>query len=288
MKGIIGVALAVGLLLVPAGFAQNAGTLKFDSDILTAGIQTPGNYSLAAGGNVVLYLVLEGVTDMIGVSTDIKFDPAVLQLVGQGRGVAEDQGDVNFDGKINVFDITKLIQERQSRDAGNPGIAYYDLTQDNALNVFDIVRSIQSRQQADGGVNFWTNTRAGASVLSDLTTESVEIFDSNVQNGLLDDLVAVLLIRPVGGVRVDTNRGFDSDPQRTDPATQNATIARLEFQVITQTPQATVIDILTADEAAKIATLGPNANAAVVLHEGKTVDQLANPAGVDLTLTIVP
>jgi hypothetical protein len=281
----------VGLLLVPAGFAQTAGTLKFDADILTAGIQAPGDYSLQAGGNVVVYLVLDGVTDMIGVSTDIKFDPNVLQLVGGGKGVTEDRGDVNFDGQVNVFDITKLIGERQSRDGGNPAVAYYDLNEDGAITVFDIVSVIGNRQQADSGVNFWTNTRPGATVLAQgpggVNTESVEIFDNNVNGGLIDDLVAVLLIRPDGGVRNDTGRGFDSDAQRTDPATQNATIARLEFQVITQTPQDTVLDILTSDEAAKIATLGPNANAAVVLPEGHTVDQLINPAGQDLTLHIV-
>lgn len=292
MKGIMGVVLAVGLLLAPMGMAQNAGTLKFDADILTPGIQAPGNYSLAAGGNIVLYLVLEGVEQMIGVSTDIKFDPAVLQLVGSGQGITEDRGDVNFDGRVDVFDIVRLINERQSRDTGNPPIAYYDLNEDAAINVFDIVRVIGNRQQADSGVNFWTNTRGGATALTwpgtGPATESVEIFDNNVTNGLIDDLVAVLLIRPEGGVRNDTGRGFTANAQRPDPATQNATIARLEFQVITQTPQQTVIDILTADEAAKIATLGPNANAAVVLHEGKTVDQLANPAGQDLTITIVP
>ncbi len=284
MKGIIGVLLVVGLLLAPAGMAQTAGTLKFDSDPLTAGVQTPGSYSLAQGGNIVVYLVLEGVTDMIGVSADVKYDDTVLQLVSQGKGVTEDRGDVNFDGKVNVFDIVKLIQERQSRDSGNPAVAYYDLDENAAINVFDIVRVIQNRQQADGGVHFWTNTSQSA--LSRTDTESVEIFDNNVTSGLIDDLVAVLLIRPEGGVRVDTNRGFDGDAQRTDPSLQNAVIARLEFQVITQTPQQTAIDVLTSDESAKIAGLGPNANAAVVLHEGKTVDQLANPAGEDLTVTI--
>lgn len=285
MKAILGLVLAVGLLLAPGVFAQSAGTLELDADLSTPGIQAPGAYSLSSGGNIVLYLVLTGVQDLVGVSADVKFDPNVLQLVGSGQGVTEDRGDVNFDGKVNVFDIVTLIAERQARDSGSTPITYYDLNEDGSVNVFDIVRNINNRQSADTGVNFWTNTRAGAMALPQ-ETESVEIFDNNAPNGLLDDLVAVLLISPVGGVRNDTGRGFDSDTQRTDPATQNATIARLEFQVVTQTPQSTTIDILAGEQQAKLDGLGANANNAVVLHEGKTVDQLANPAGNDVTITI--
>ena len=287
MKVISGIALIIALALAPTVFAQNAGTLELDADLFTPGIQAPGPYSLASGGNIVLYLVLTNVEDLIGMSTDIKFDPNVLQLAGAGLGVTEDRGDVNFDGKVNMFDIVELITERQARGSGATPIAYYDLNEDGNVDVFDVVRVVNNRKAADSGVNFWTNTRAGAMALPQ-AAESVEIFDNDAPNGLLDDLDAVLLISPVGGVRNDTDRGFDSDAQRTDPATQNATIARLEFLVVAQTPQSTVIDILAGETQGKLDSLGPSANNAVVLHEGKTVDQLAHPAGNDATITITP
>jgi len=228
MKALMGIVLVLALAAAPAVCAQSAGTLNLDADLSTPGIQAPGDYSLSAGGDIVLYLVLTDVQNLIGVSTDIQFDSNVLQLVGQGQGVTEDRGDVNFDGAPDVFDIVALVKEIQSRDAGGTPITYYDLTEDGGVDVFDIVRVVKNIQSADSGVNFWTNTRTGAMAMPQ-KTESVEIFDNNAPNGFLDDLVAVLLISPEGGVRNDTNRGFDSDPQRTDPATQNATIARLEF-----------------------------------------------------------
>jgi dockerin type I repeat protein len=290
MRSLFGMVLVLTLLVVPASFAQRAGTLNLDADILTAGIQTPGDYSIAAQGNIVLYLTLVDVDDMIGVSADITYDPAVLKLLGDGQGLTEDRGDLNFDGAVNVTDILQVVNERKARDGGADPIDYYDINDDGAANVTDILRVVKNRQAADTGVNFWTNTRSGATVLTwptgEVPTESVEIFDNNVSNGLIDDLVAVLLIRPnTSGVRVDTDRGFTSDGTRPDPATQNAVIARLEFEVLAASPTTTTLNVLAGADS--LTGLGPNANTAVVLHEGMTVDQLAAPAANDLTINIV-
>jgi hypothetical protein len=112
----------------------------------------------------------------------------------------------------------------------------------------------------------------------------VEIFDNNVSGGLIDDLVSVLLIRPEGGVRVDTDRGFDSDTNRTAAASQHALVAKLAFTVLANSPTQTTLNILAQGD--DLTGLGPNANAAVVLQEGMSVDALANPAATDATITI--
>lgn len=162
-------------------------------------------------------LVVQGAVDLTGLSVDIRFNNAVLQLVD----IYESRGDRNFDGRANVADVL-AIGERFGLTIGpNPELAYFDLdsTADSAglIDVSDVNALLPFVNQDS---LYWTfNSNATG---FETFRESVEVFEDPAQSntdGLIDDLAVVLLRRPETPVE---GFGFTGD----------ARVATLIFEVI--------------------------------------------------------
>jgi len=160
---------------------------------------------------ITVTLVLKGATDLVGVNCDLSFDKNKLQVVD----IHEDKGDINFDGRANIADVLTL-GERFGAPANEQGFSYFDRDQSGVIDQAD-VEDIQSHLNKTN--IFWTSN---PNTNQDIMRESVEIFEDPAksnEDGVIDDIVAVLLSRihpyPAGF-------GFNGD----------ARIAEITFEVI--------------------------------------------------------
>ncbi len=218
------------LILLAAGPAYPQGfifKLDFDSSndsILHSTIDAPPSVIRAADGPFTVTVVLTGASKLVGANCDLIFNPDQLRVVN----IQESYGDVNFDGRSNVFDIREVGARVNSAELYE---AYYDRVETYGVLDMADVNAIAEYFAKPG--KFWT-------VNTDDTTirESVEIFEEpsiSNQNGRIDDIVCVLLPRehpeateykPVEGEATffgPAGFGFNGD----------ARIAEITFQPVT-------------------------------------------------------
>ena len=176
------------LLAAGPGFPQGpVFKLDFNSgndSILQSTIDPPPSVIRAADGPFTVTVVLSGADKLVGMNCDLIFNPDQLRVVN----IQESYGDVNFDGRSNVFDIREVGARVNSAELYE---AYYDRVETYGVLDMADVNAIAEYFAKPG--KFWT-------VNTDDTTirESVEIFEEpsiSNQNGRIDDIVCVLLPR---------------------------------------------------------------------------------------------
>ncbi len=189
-------------------------------------------------------LVLKDATNLIGVNCDLSFDPNVLQVVE----IREARGDLNFDGRANIADV-RVLGERFNESTNQNGFSFFDLdSSDSSAELIDGA-DVQTLLNYVGETTlFWTqndNTNADEPI-----RESVEIFqdpeDSNA-NGIIDDIVVVLLPRVHPDSGFEPGFGFDGD----------ARIAQITFEIVDLEAASTEItfsDQLAIDEQTEVTT----------------------------------
>ncbi len=207
-------------------FAQpwnNDAVFRFDTtpgdDTRTSSAITDGPYT-ADSRTFTVTVVLQGADKLMGANCDIDFDETKLQVVS----VQETFGDVNFDGRVNVFDVREIGARIGTEPGGVDYSQYFDLDGDDQIGESDL-----ALVAADPGFNI-----QGLFVTSndpnDLTDilESVEIFEDPAvsnQNGFIDDVVFVLLVRP-GDDR--ESRSFPGDAFPGDARIASITFSALD------------------------------------------------------------
>lgn len=194
----------VGCLLVVALFATSAlaqnrnANAVFRLDV-TSGDDNQLATTFSADGvvpdvprefNVVV--VLNDAVNLMGANCDLDFDSDALEVVS----IRESFGDVNFDGRVNIFDVRE-IGARLGAITGstNPEYSrYFDLNSDGKIDETDI-QIVNADPEFNKPGAFLTSNDPGVSP----PRESAEIFEDpsiSNQNGLIDDIVFVLLARP--------------------------------------------------------------------------------------------
>lgn len=239
MRAVLTVSLLALVVASPAVMAVglNQTTVRIDLDTNAPGTQTTNAASpWAVGQSYLTHLVLEPtnpgpgviIEDLTGISADVEFDPNILELVD----IYELKGDVNFDGFQDVTDMVTIFQsaafDTSREDEGY--IGYYDIDRDDFVDVTDMVRIFQSEQFDTAGGEYWTNNEG------EFVRESVEIFDDprlsntgGAHPGFIDDVVAVLLLRPDAN-----NDGFADDGSGFNTnawSGERAVIATMQFRV---------------------------------------------------------
>ncbi|MFH1740300.1 MAG: hypothetical protein ABIH23_14930 [bacterium] len=190
--------------------------IDFDSSndtLLSSTVDSPPAVLNAADGPFTVTVVLTGATQLMGVNCDLVFDNTHLQVVN----IQETAGDVNFDGRANVFDIREVGERLNATEGSALYEAYFDRANGQTDGVIDMndVNAV-SAFFAKPGI-FWTVNTDNATV-----RESTEIFEDpsvSNENGLIDDIVCMLLPRdhpPAPGF------GFNGD----------ARIAEITFQPV--------------------------------------------------------
>ncbi len=216
-------------------------------------------------------LVLSGVENLCGVNCDIKFDPAVLKVVD----IHEARGDLNYDGRSNIADILTLGERFGDEVTDENGFEYFNRNKEgDSANIIDMADISTVLPFLNERNLFWTSN---ANNNLDTIRESVEIFPTPevIQNhanetgeGLIDDIVAVLLPRehPVSGFAPE-GFGFDGPYAR---------IADITFEIIGgdsgSTTEITIEDRLAIDENTIITASG---------KEGESIPQ-GNPIAITL------
>lgn len=222
-------------------FALDFSTTAEDSLTSTTLEQTPQ----IQDNQFTVTLVLMGSTDLVGVNCDLDFDESVLQVVD----IHEASGDVNFDGRENIADVLTLT-ERFNASVDQNGFSFFNFanTGDSADVIdMDDVNSLIPLIESNDSL-FWTNNPDFEVTLP--IRESVEIFEDPAisnQNGLIDDIVTVLLPRQHPEQGFVEGFGFDGD----------ARIAEITFQIIDESATETTIqfsDVLAIDEGTIITT----------------------------------
>jgi len=205
-------------------FATNGGDTQLVSEIKTTPTITDNRFTAT--------LVLQSASDLVGVNCDIVFDNTVLNVVS----ITEAQGDLNFDGRANVADILTL-GERFNASTEQNGFNYFNRSADgDSATVIDTADIDAVRPFIGETTLHWTSNPNNA--VDEPIRESVEIFeDPSVSNanGVIDDVVVVLLPREHPDQGFVEGFGFDGD----------ARIADITFEIIN--PDATEAVISFAD-----------------------------------------
>jgi len=255
MSKVLSVAVLVALVAAP-GFAQISGTLGFDLDpgdpppafsgpFGSAVTDNSPNIDTAAsvgvGESISTLVRLNGTQDLLGVTFDFTFDPAVLEVAD----IRETRMDLDFDGEQSISELNAIVNWfidpnntfpnsasldpnasppfQYTYDDGTgtgmittrPGVLA-DIDDANGTNqvldlseVNSVVNEFLANAPGGGDLPFWTEIKAkdaGAGY-----AESVEIFDTKQDinaSGEATDCTVVLLRRP------DTEAagfGFDGD-----------------------------------------------------------------------------
>lgn len=193
------VLLVVSLIAVFVSpvFAQpwnNDAVFRFDTtsgdDTRALSAITDGPFT-ADSRTFTVTVVLQGANKLMGANCDIDFDETKLQVVS----VQETFGDVNFDGRVNVFDVREIGARLGSEPGGLDYSQYFDLDGDDQIGASDLALVAADPEFNVQGLFVTSNDP------NDLTDvlESVEIFEDPAvsnQNGFIDDVVFVLLVRP--------------------------------------------------------------------------------------------
>ena len=207
------------IILVLAGTMVQAQTFQLDfvPDVTHTDLTEPvtidaPDASYAAGTTFKVDVVLAGAEDMIGCNSDIQFASDVLEVIS----IVEKQGDVNFDSIANLSDFTILALAFNAAEGDDNYEAAYDFRGDGVIDLSEFTNAalgylVDSR--------YWTDAQEVAGTAEEASRESVEIFDPIAvinANGVIDDIVAVLLRRP------GDTRSFSGD----------AIVATVTFKVI--------------------------------------------------------
>jgi hypothetical protein len=221
-----GLALAVLLAASPALGQAPVFRLDFNStnDTIFKSTIDPPPIINSADGPFTVTVVLSGAKKLVMVNCDLVFDPAHLRVVN----TQETYGDVNWDGRANVFDIREVGSRLNATVESKLYHPYYDRAGGRADGLIDLadVDAI-SAFFAKPGI-FWTVNTDDATI-----RESAEVFEDPTvsnENGKIDDIVCVLLPRqhpPAPGVEGGTlaapaGFGFNGD----------ARIAEITFQPV--------------------------------------------------------
>ncbi len=167
------------------------------------------------GRTFTVTVVLDDAQKLMGANCDLDFDESVLEVVS----IEESRGDINFDGRVNIFDVREI----GTRFGATPDSTeldyseYFDLSDDDELNSNDVLVVAGDDEFNVQGI-FLTSNNPNSSDIR----ESVEIFENPAlsnQKGFVDDIVFVLLRRP------------DSDKTPDEFSfTGDARIAEITFQ----------------------------------------------------------
>ena len=284
-KAVLGMLAA--LVVVAGGSMAGAVGLdqtivRVDLDTSTDATETTGTWTI--GETYKSYLVLEAQTEgesvdgMTGVSADVKFDSAVLELVD----VYELVGDKDFDGFEGILDLATVFDSDAygSTDPQNL-IRYYDIDRDGFVGILDLAAIFDDEfYGSTTGIPYWTNNAGNV--------ESVEIFDApTVSNaggdhpGFVDDLVAVLLLRPDEN---DDGTADDGSGFSTNAWTgERAVIATMEWKVLASpgSGDTTDIEVMSAADPSL-----PTSNAPVAIDKDTPVDSPLSPAADTSTVTV--
>ena len=212
--GRLGIALAFTfamLVTTSAVFAQEpVFRLDFDSSndtIKTSIIDPPPPVFTMDDVPFTVTVVLTGAQDLMGVNCDLSFDNAHLQVVD----IQETAGDLNFDGRANVFDIREVGSRLNATEGQDLYEEFFDRAGDQPDGVIDLADvDAVAEFFAKPGI-FWTVNTEPATI-----KESVEVFEDpsvSNENGVIDDIVCFLLPRdhpPEAGF------GFDGDARIAD------------------------------------------------------------------------
>ncbi len=261
-------ALFVCMTVLPAMAGQNDSavfTLDFSASNDTKNESDTSGDPVITDGMFTATLVLDNSTALTGLTVDIRFDPAVLQLVS----INETVGDINFDGRSNIADVLTLAERFEASldpDTGNPEYDYFDLVPSGVIDMDDINSLLAQINQSD---LFWTSN-PNAEGFGDFQSfpESVEIFEDpavSTAKGLIDDIAVVLLPR-------------DHPPQDGFGFNGDARIATITFQVVEgQSGQTTISfeDPIVLD-------------AATVINDDGSFEENteSRPASPEITITI--
>lgn len=216
-------ALLICMALLPAANAGQNDAASFTLDFSASNdnkieSDTTGD-PVITDGMFTATLVLDGAVALTGLTVDLRFDPAKLQVVS----INETVGDVNFDGRSNIADVLTLAERFEATldaNSGNPEYDYFDLVPSGVIDMDDINTLMAQINQTN---LYWTSN-PNADGFGDFQTypESVEIFEDpavSSAKGLIDDIAVVLLPR-------------DHPPQEGFGFTGDARIATITFRIV--------------------------------------------------------
>lgn len=257
------------VILAVALFASVAPAQVFVIDVDgTPGAPFTQTVDAANGSVVTAYVVVTGVTEMLGANCDVLYDSSLIELIS----ITEQAGDINFDGIPALPDVLQIVSFFGQPTGTAEVPSYYDrevVFTPGVVALADIL-SVVSGFGVD--TDFWTNNLG-----VDLTAfggfrESVEIYDpvavSNANN-MIDDVVAVLLARPE--VRADENLW------RQFAFTGDAIMAELQFNVVGAAGQTATLSIRDDAEEKPVVLTVDNAmvnpsNPTVVTGQSSTIN----------------
>lgn len=195
---IVGCLLVVAICATPVLAQDRNANAVFRLDV-TSGDDNQIASTFSADGAVAnvarefkVAVVLDDSINLMGANCDLDFDSDALEVVS----IRESFGDVNFDGRVNIFDVRE-IGARLGATTGstNPEYSrYFDLNSDGKIDETDI-QIVSADPEFNKQGTYLTSNDPGVSS----PRESAEIFEDpsiSNQNGLVDDIVFVLLARP--------------------------------------------------------------------------------------------
>lgn len=206
-----GLALIVLLAADPVLGQTPVFKLDFDSsnDSISTSVIDPPPTMDAANSTFTVTLVLTGATKLMGANCDLVFNPDHLRVVN----IQESSGDVNFDGRANVFDIREVGKRLNTTAGSELYDSYFDRVEGEADGVIDMadVGDIE-KFFAKPGI-FWTVNTNDTTI-----RESVEVFEDPTlsnENGVIDDIASTLLPRdhlPAPGYPEEQDATFAGPP----------------------------------------------------------------------------
>lgn len=232
------VLLGLAVAGLPAWAQDQNADAKFRLDV-TPGDDTQIETTFSAdekptvNRTFTVVLVLDNARNLMGANCDLDFDEAALEVMS----VQETDGDLNFDGRVNIFDVREVGARFGATPEGSevPYSAYFDLNLDDVIDSNDIGIVAEDDEFNTMGLFLTSNDPVSTEL-----HESAEIFENPAisnQNGFINDIVFALLARPgvdreafsfTGDARIaeitfsakegfagDTTIGFITDP--SDP-----------------------------------------------------------------------
>lgn len=235
-------AFSLCLILLGTGIAS---AQMFNVDLDAADSEIDKTLVVNEGDTVTANIVVSGVEDLLGVSTDILFDATdVLELTD----IQAIFGDLNFSGTVAFAEIINLISfylagtpvDEFVDNSGNQSGIIIDKNRNNSFDFAEVIATISQYLQGDSGVQYWTVEVATDASRNTHENESVPVFDpvakSNVGGdhpGLIEDITAVLLRRPEGSEGGAPKTGFGYDCSTYG----NAIVCTLKFKVKSGAPK---------------------------------------------------
>ena len=264
---ILYIVLALAIIAAPPVMAQidnSNATFVLDFDVETDGVQAPGTWN--AGGSYDVDLVLQNAQNVIGVNCDIVFATADITI----NLVHEKLGDLNFDSISNLNDLATLGRAYNSVAGDENYEAAYDLNGDGSIDLSELSNLGRGYKNES---RYWTDAQAADGELDEASHESVNIVDpvdTMNEEGLINDIVAVLLRRPGDEDRSVT---FDGDGRA---------IATIKLTVNANASGSTTFNLIDETDASTI----DGTSAAVVLDTDDTVSDPTKCKTQDSTVTI--